>query len=84
MVGARYAPTDPTLPQPWRALIDGNTGNIYYWNPTTNVTQYDRPLTPGGSVAPPPSVVSRPNSQGTAQVCCPVFFIRLLTLSSLF
>ncbi|KAG0612450.1 hypothetical protein M758_6G028900 [Ceratodon purpureus] len=67
MVGARYAPADPTLPQPWRALIDGNNGNIYYWNPTTNVTQYDRPSPPGGSVAPPPSVVSRPNSQGSAQ-----------------
>jgi hypothetical protein len=71
-VGARYAPVDPTLPQPWRALIDGNTGNIYYWNPTINITQYDKPLPPGGSVTPPP-VVSRPNSQGTSQVCCPGF-----------
>jgi len=23
--GPRYAPPDPTLPKPWRALIDGNT-----------------------------------------------------------
>ena len=72
-MGARYAPVDPTLPPPWRALIDGNTGNIYYWNRSTNVTQYDKPLSaPGDSVAPPPTVVSRPNSQGP-QVCCPDF-----------
>lgn len=49
----RYAPPDPTLPLPWRALVDGNTGYIYYWNPETNVTQYDKPLPPAGSVPPP-------------------------------
>nr|CAD1834824.1 unnamed protein product [Ananas comosus var. bracteatus] len=39
----RYAPEDPTLPKPWRGLVDGSTGYLYYWNPETNVTQYERP-----------------------------------------
>ncbi|KAG0582833.1 hypothetical protein M758_3G091800 [Ceratodon purpureus] len=72
MVGAavaaapRYAPADPTLPPPWRALVDGNTGYIYYWNPETNITQYDKPLplvAPGPplpSGPPPSSVISGP------------------------
>lgn len=70
MVGAvvaaapRYAPADPTLPSPWRALVDGNTGYIYYWNPETNITQYDKPLPlvgpgpPLPSGPPPSSVIS--------------------------
>ncbi|KAL8113235.1 hypothetical protein AgCh_020527 [Apium graveolens] len=41
----RYAREDPTLPKPWRGLIDGKTGYIYYWNPDTNVTQYQKPST---------------------------------------
>lgn len=44
--GPRYAPEDPTLPKPWRGLVDGNTGYLYFWNPETNVTQYEKP---GGS-----------------------------------
>lgn len=48
----RYAPHDPTLPEPWRVLVDGNTGYIYYWNPDTNVTQYERPVPP--QPQPPP------------------------------
>lgn len=44
--GPRYAPEDPTLPKPWRGLVDGKTGYLYFWNPETNVTQYERP---GGS-----------------------------------
>ncbi|XP_042975853.1 ATP-dependent RNA helicase-like protein DB10 [Carya illinoinensis] len=46
--GPRYAPEDPTLPKPWRGLVDGKTGYLYFWNPETNVTQYERPsgLTP--------------------------------------
>lgn len=39
----RYAPEDPTLPKPWKGLIDGNTGYLYFWNPETNVTVYERP-----------------------------------------
>ncbi|VFQ96864.1 unnamed protein product [Cuscuta campestris] len=41
--GPRYAPEDPTLPKPWRGLVDGRTGYLYFWNPETNVTQYERP-----------------------------------------
>ncbi|KAI7750371.1 hypothetical protein M8C21_014697 [Ambrosia artemisiifolia] len=44
--GPRYAPADPTLPKPWRGLVDGRTGNLYFWNPETNVTQYQRPKPP--------------------------------------
>ncbi|GAB2225997.1 hypothetical protein Droror1_Dr00021779 [Drosera rotundifolia] len=43
-VGPSYAPDDPTLPKPWRGLVDGKTGYLYYWNPETNVTQYEKPL----------------------------------------
>lgn len=41
--GIRYAPDDPSLPKPWRGLVDGKTGYIYFWNPETNVTQYQKP-----------------------------------------
>ncbi|KAL8132454.1 hypothetical protein AgCh_008087 [Apium graveolens] len=41
--GIRYAPEDPSLPKPWRGLVDGKTGYIYFWNPETNVTQYQKP-----------------------------------------
>ncbi|KAM1017035.1 hypothetical protein ACFX2A_047638 [Malus domestica] len=47
--GPRYTPEDPTLPKPWRRLVDGKMGYLYFWNPETNVTQYDK-LT--SSVAP--------------------------------
>ncbi|KAL4581602.1 hypothetical protein LXL04_006125 [Taraxacum kok-saghyz] len=39
----RYAPDDPNLPKPWKGLVDGTTGYLYYWNPVTNVTQYEKP-----------------------------------------
>ncbi|XP_073292062.1 ATP-dependent RNA helicase-like protein DB10 isoform X2 [Primulina huaijiensis] len=42
--GVRYAPDDPTLPKPWRGLVDGKTGYLYFWNPETNTTQYERPV----------------------------------------
>ncbi|GAB4859036.1 hypothetical protein Ancab_010504 [Ancistrocladus abbreviatus] len=48
-LGPRYAPDDPTLPKPWKGLIDGSTGLTYYWNPETNITQYEKPV----SVSPP-------------------------------
>jgi hypothetical protein len=31
------------LPRPWRGLVDGITGYLYYRNPNTNITQYERP-----------------------------------------
>lgn len=52
----RYAPEDPSLPKPWKGLVDGKTGYLYYWNPETNVTQYERPSgSKGGSAQPPKS-----------------------------
>ncbi|CAH8340526.1 unnamed protein product [Eruca vesicaria subsp. sativa] len=41
----RYAPEDQSLPKPWKGLVDDGTGYLYFWNPDTNVTQYDRPST---------------------------------------
>ncbi|KAH6831810.1 DEAD box RNA helicase 1 [Perilla frutescens var. hirtella] len=57
-LGPRYAPDDPTLPEPWKGLIDGSTGLLYYWNPETNVTQYEKPtsLPPPLPPGPPPAV----------------------------
>ncbi|XP_038720716.1 DEAD-box ATP-dependent RNA helicase 46 [Tripterygium wilfordii] len=48
-LGPRYAPDDPSLPKPWKGLIDGSTGLLYYWNPETNITQYEKPAS-----LPPP------------------------------
>ncbi|CAA7052012.1 unnamed protein product [Microthlaspi erraticum] len=46
---SRYAPEDPSLPKPWRCLVDNSTGYGYFWNTETNVTQYQIPP----SSAPP-------------------------------
>ncbi|KAF0920382.1 hypothetical protein E2562_034839 [Oryza meyeriana var. granulata] len=46
-----FGQKDPTLPKPWRGLIDGNTGYLYFWNPETKAVQYDRPT----GLEPPPS-----------------------------
>lgn len=56
----RYAPDDPTLPKPWRGLVDGTTGYLYYWNPETNVTQYERPMPPDSQLPPPPPPLPPP------------------------
>eukprot|EP00271_Cylindrocystis_brebissonii_P012044 TRINITY_DN300_c0_g1_i3.p1 TRINITY_DN300_c0_g1~~TRINITY_DN300_c0_g1_i3.p1 ORF type:complete len:214 (+),score=23.14 TRINITY_DN300_c0_g1_i3:42-644(+) len=48
----RYAPPDPTLPSPWRALIDGVTNYVYYWNPQSGITQYERPGETAGTTIP--------------------------------
>ncbi|XP_062182674.1 DEAD-box ATP-dependent RNA helicase 14-like [Phragmites australis] len=59
-LGPRFAPDDPTLPAPWKGLIDGTT--LYYWNPETNVTQYEKPAAaapapaPRLPVGPPPTI----------------------------
>ncbi|GFY87202.1 DEAD box RNA helicase 1 [Actinidia rufa] len=52
--GPRYAPNDPTLPKPWKGLVDGKTGYLYFWNPETNVTQYERPMALSHSGSAPP------------------------------
>jgi WW domain len=52
---------DATVPPPWQALFDPASNLKYYWNPNTNVTQYEHPA--GG--APPPSL--QPPSSGYNQ-----------------
>ncbi|GFZ11586.1 DEAD box RNA helicase family protein [Actinidia rufa] len=59
----RYAPDDPTLPKPWKGLIDGSTGILYYWNPETNITQYEKP-----SSLPPPLPPGLPPSASTPKL----------------
>lgn len=66
--GPRYAPADPTLPKPWRGLVDGKTGYLYFWNPETNVTQYERPQAPPNSVSAPPEKPSSPPLTSSVQV----------------
>ncbi|MBA0733233.1 hypothetical protein Gogos_017268 [Gossypium gossypioides] len=68
--GPRYAAPDPTLPKPWKGLVDGKTGYLYFWNPVTNVTQYERPTSadsvPKPSVAPISSSVQvQQSSEGS-------------------
>jgi len=76
--GPRYAPPDPTLPKPWRALIDGNTGYLYFWNPETKVTQYERPV----AAAPPspsqPPGYSRPEERARSSGPSEVTIIHFL------
>ncbi|THF95987.1 hypothetical protein TEA_009390 [Camellia sinensis var. sinensis] len=62
-LGPRYAPEDPTLPKPWQGLIDGSTGLLYYWNPETNITQYEKP-----SSLPPPLPPGLPSSVSTPKL----------------
>ncbi|KAG6731471.1 hypothetical protein I3843_01G123500 [Carya illinoinensis] len=62
-LGPRYAPDDPTLPKPWKGLIDGSTGVLYYWNPETNVTQYEKP-----SSLPPPLPAGQPPIASTPKL----------------
>ncbi|KAL2552437.1 DEAD-box ATP-dependent RNA helicase 46 [Forsythia ovata] len=52
--GIRYAPDDPSLPKPWKGLVDGKTGYLYFWNPETNVTQYERPAASSQESSDPP------------------------------
>ncbi|KAM1234568.1 hypothetical protein ACFX2J_004128 [Malus domestica] len=44
-----FASIDPTLPAPWRSVMDESSGLVFYWNPETNVSQYEHP-----NPAPPP------------------------------
>ncbi|KAI3821586.1 hypothetical protein L1987_09154 [Smallanthus sonchifolius] len=73
-LGPRYAPPDPTLPEPWKGLIDGSSGVMYYWNPETNITQYEKPTAvPSASkpVSAPSSRTEQPNGnpgQQTSQM----------------
>jgi len=66
--GPRYAPPDPTLPKPWRGLIDGSTGYLYFWNPETKVTQYERPVAAVPSSPSQPPGYSRPDEKPRSSV----------------
>ncbi|KAF6175501.1 hypothetical protein GIB67_021991, partial [Kingdonia uniflora] len=60
----RYAPDDPSLPNPWKGLIDGSSGAIYYWNPDTNITQYERPADLGRPLlSGPPKLAPIPTAR---------------------
>ncbi|KAL7196273.1 hypothetical protein ACSBR1_036305 [Camellia fascicularis] len=56
--GPRYAPEDPTLPKPWKGLVDAKTGYLYFWNPETNVTQYEKPAPSSHTGSAPPQKLS--------------------------
>ncbi|XP_057472134.1 DEAD-box ATP-dependent RNA helicase 14 isoform X2 [Actinidia eriantha] len=71
----RYAPDDPTLPKPWKGLIDGSTGILYYWNPETNITQYEKP-----SSLPPPLPPGLPPSASTPKLA-PIPGARMMQLN---
>lgn len=62
-MGPRYAPPDPTLPVPWKGLIDGSSGVMYYWNPETNVTQYEKPTLMPPSVPSVPKPAAAPTNR---------------------
>ncbi|XP_071734990.1 DEAD-box ATP-dependent RNA helicase 14-like [Rutidosis leptorrhynchoides] len=67
--GPRYAPVDPTLPKPWRGLVDGKTGYLYFWNPVTNVTQYQRPTGPKDPDPPQDQSTVALNSDISSEQC---------------
>ncbi|KAL7100674.1 hypothetical protein ACP275_08G010000 [Erythranthe tilingii] len=67
--GIQYAPEDSTLPKPWKGLVDEKTGYLYFWNPETNVTQYEKPVASvpfhkfvSSSVQKSPQAVRRDNN----------------------
>ncbi|KAI7997401.1 DEAD-box ATP-dependent RNA helicase 46 [Camellia lanceoleosa] len=60
--GPRYAPKDPTLPKPWKGLVDGKTVYLYFWNLETNVTQYETLIASSQGPAPPQKLSSAPVS----------------------
>ncbi|XP_052195581.1 ATP-dependent RNA helicase-like protein DB10 [Diospyros lotus] len=66
--GPRYAPEDPTLPKPWRGLVDGKTGFLYFWNPETNVTQYERPVASSQSDSAPSRKLHSASISSSVQV----------------
>ena len=49
---------DPSLPPPWQALYEPTQNATYYWNPTTNITQYERPAASAAAPAPAPAPYS--------------------------
>ncbi|KAI7979364.1 DEAD-box ATP-dependent RNA helicase 46 [Camellia lanceoleosa] len=66
--GPRYAPEDPTLPKPWKGLVDGKIGYLYFWNPETNVTQYEKPAASSHMGSAPPQKLSAAPVSSSVQV----------------
>ncbi|KAL7170917.1 hypothetical protein ACSBR2_035722 [Camellia fascicularis] len=66
--GPRYAPEDPTLPKPWKGLVDAKTGYLYFWNPETNVTQYEKPAPSSHTGSAPPQKLSSAPVSSSVQV----------------
>ncbi|XP_028118415.1 ATP-dependent RNA helicase-like protein DB10 isoform X1 [Camellia sinensis] len=64
----RYSPEDPTLPKPWKGLVDGKTGYLYFWNPETNVTQYEKPAASSHTGSAPPQKLSAAPVSSSVQV----------------
>ncbi|XP_010496296.1 PREDICTED: DEAD-box ATP-dependent RNA helicase 14-like [Camelina sativa] len=62
----RYAPEDHSLPKPWKGLVDDASGFLYYWNPETNVTQYERPAPKLPPVSVSSSVQVHPTPNGAS------------------
>ncbi|KAF5834590.1 P-loop containing nucleoside triphosphate hydrolase protein [Dunaliella salina] len=51
---------DPDIPPPWQALYDPASNLKYYWNPTTNVTTYQRPAPVAAPMAVAPAAFPAP------------------------
>ncbi|KAL7170926.1 hypothetical protein ACSBR2_035731 [Camellia fascicularis] len=66
--GPCYAPEDPNLPKPWKGLVDGKTVSLYFWNPETNVTQYEKPAASSHTGSAPPQKLSSAPVSSSVQV----------------
>ena len=44
----------PPLPQPWRAVVDPNSGATYFFNSVTQQSQWEHPAPPMAPPPPPP------------------------------
>ncbi|KAI7996336.1 DEAD-box ATP-dependent RNA helicase 46 [Camellia lanceoleosa] len=66
--GPRYAPKDPTLPKPWKGLVDGKNVYLYFWNPETNVTQYEKLAASSHAGSAPPQKLSSAPVSSSVQV----------------
>lgn len=43
-----------SLPEPWQEIFDEDSGEPYYYNPDTDVSQWQRPISPSAPPPPPP------------------------------
>ena len=56
--GTASASSEGDLPSPWQQYLDSQSGNYYYHNPDTDVTQWERPIASSNAVPPPPNSAS--------------------------